>query len=250
MANHSNPSGRYLDLMGQRNPAPSTPLPPAPAPTAPAPPPAPAAAVPVVPATPVWSRPDDATRQAALDAMKWRATGLLGFAGIVFILARAFEGQYPWLRDIPATAQASLLGRVADWFGVTALFRHHPRPGEALAPVPGRQSQGGRAQRDGAAGGRGRPEQSGAHAGRGAGGDAVVGPAGPGRQDLSEDHRRGRALAARYGQGPGAPAAGRVRRRDPGFYRAVAALARRHRARRGDERGMAPRFPRRPPFRP
>ena len=110
--------------MGQRNPAPSTPLPPAPAPTAPAPPPAPAAAVPVVPATPVWSRPDDATRQAALDAMKWRATGLLGFAGIVFIVARAFEGQYPWLGYIRATAEASLVGGLADWFAVTALFRH------------------------------------------------------------------------------------------------------------------------------
>jgi uncharacterized membrane-anchored protein YjiN (DUF445 family) len=56
--------------------------------------------------------------------MKWRATGLLGFAGIVFIVARAFEGQYPWLGYIRATAEASLVGGLADWFAVTALFRH------------------------------------------------------------------------------------------------------------------------------
>ncbi len=106
--------------MGQRNPAP--PIPPAPAATS-APPAAPAGP-PVVPGTPVWSRPDDATRQAQLDAMKWRATGLLGFAAAVFIAARAFEAQYPWLGYIRATAEASLVGGLADWFAVTALFRH------------------------------------------------------------------------------------------------------------------------------
>ena len=106
--------------MGQRNAAP--PIPPAPA-AASAPPAAPAGA-PVVPGTPVWSRPDDATRQAQLDAMKWRATGLLGFAAAVFIAARAFEVQYPWLGYIRATAEASLVGGLADWFAVTALFRH------------------------------------------------------------------------------------------------------------------------------
>jgi len=109
MANHSNPSGGYLGLMA----LPAT----SPAPPSQAPPPPPGA-------TPAWSRPDDATRQAQLDAMKWRATGLLGFAGIVFIVARAFEGQYPWLGYIRATAEASLVGGLADWFAVTALFRH------------------------------------------------------------------------------------------------------------------------------
>src|SRR6185503_836048 len=93
MANHSNPSGGYLGLMAQES-------------------------------TPAWSRPDDATRQAQLDAMKWRATGLLGFAAAVFIAARAFEAQYPWLGYLRATAEASLVGGLADWFAVTALFRH------------------------------------------------------------------------------------------------------------------------------
>jgi uncharacterized membrane-anchored protein YjiN (DUF445 family) len=75
-------------------------------------------------ATPAWSRPDDATRQEALDAMKRRATGLLGLAAVVFAGASAFQAQYPWLGWVRATAEASLVGGLADWFAVTALFRH------------------------------------------------------------------------------------------------------------------------------
>jgi uncharacterized membrane-anchored protein YjiN (DUF445 family) len=71
-----------------------------------------------------WSRPDDATRQAQLDVMKRRATGLLALAAAVFGAATAFEGQYPWLGYVRATAEASLVGGLADWFAVTALFRH------------------------------------------------------------------------------------------------------------------------------
>lgn len=74
--------------------------------------------------TPAWSRPDDDTRQAALDAMKRRATGLLGLAAVVFAGASAFQAQYPWLGWVRATAEASLVGGLADWFAVTALFRH------------------------------------------------------------------------------------------------------------------------------
>ena len=75
-------------------------------------------------ATPAWSRPDDAERQARLDAMKWRATGLLGVAFVVFVTASMFEPQFPWLGFVRATAEASLVGGLADWFAVTALFRH------------------------------------------------------------------------------------------------------------------------------
>jgi uncharacterized membrane-anchored protein YjiN (DUF445 family) len=71
-----------------------------------------------------WSRPDDATRQAQLDVMKRRATGLLALAAAVFGAATALEGQYPWLGYVRATAEASLVGGLADWFAVTALFRH------------------------------------------------------------------------------------------------------------------------------
>src|SRR2546422_841176 len=73
--------------------------------------------------TPVWSRPDDAVRQAQLDAMKRRATGLLALAAAVFGAATALEGRYPWRGYVRATAEASLVGGLADWFAVTALFR-------------------------------------------------------------------------------------------------------------------------------
>jgi uncharacterized membrane-anchored protein YjiN (DUF445 family) len=72
----------------------------------------------------LWTRPDDATRQARLDAMKRRATGLLALAAVLFAGASILEGRYPWVAWIRVTAEASLVGGLADWFAVTALFRH------------------------------------------------------------------------------------------------------------------------------
>src|SRR5437764_2298862 len=71
-----------------------------------------------------WTRPDDAEREARLNAMKRRATGLLAIALLVFIAASVFEPHYPWLGYVRAMAEASLVGGLADWFAVTALFRH------------------------------------------------------------------------------------------------------------------------------
>src|SRR5215510_14656702 len=88
--------------------------------------------------TPQWSRPDDAERQARLDAMKWWATGLLGVALVVFMVAMILEPQYPWLGYVRATAEASLVGGLADWFAVTALFKHPlgiPIPHTAIVPA-------------------------------------------------------------------------------------------------------------------
>src|SRR6266852_272625 len=87
---------------------------------------------------PSWSRPDDAVRQAQLDAMKRRATGLLALAAAVFAGASVFEAQYPWLGYVRATAEASRVGGLADWFAVTALFRHPlglPIPHTAIVPA-------------------------------------------------------------------------------------------------------------------
>jgi uncharacterized membrane-anchored protein YjiN (DUF445 family) len=69
-------------------------------------------------------RPDEAERQAQLDAMKRKATGLLALAAAVLVAARVFESRYPWLGYVRATAEASVVGGLADWFAVTALFRH------------------------------------------------------------------------------------------------------------------------------
>lgn len=88
---------------------------------------------------------DEATRQAALDTMKRRATLLLVAATVIFIIARAFEARFPWLGILRATAEASMVGGLADWFAVTALFRHPlgiPIPHTAI--VPARKDRVGR----------------------------------------------------------------------------------------------------------
>ena len=104
-----------------------------------APPPAPSP-LPVVPQGPPQPAPipDEVERQRRLDRMKARATGMLVVATIVFIVARVFESRYPWVGFIRATAEASMVGGIADWFAVTALFRHPlgiPIPHTAIIPA-------------------------------------------------------------------------------------------------------------------
>ncbi|HEU4641845.1 MAG TPA: DUF445 family protein, partial [Gemmatimonadaceae bacterium] len=70
------------------------------------------------------SRPDDAERQAKLDRMKARATGLLVLATAIYIVARLLEPRHPWMGFVRATAEAAMVGGLADWFAVTALFKH------------------------------------------------------------------------------------------------------------------------------
>jgi uncharacterized membrane-anchored protein YjiN (DUF445 family) len=67
--------------------------------------------------------PNDAARLARLKATKRTATGLLVLAAAVYTLARLFETRYAWVGFIRATAEASVVGGLADWFAVTALFR-------------------------------------------------------------------------------------------------------------------------------
>ena len=67
---------------------------------------------------------DEASRRAALARMKLVASGLLVVALAVFIVAKLLEPLHPWLGYVRATAEASLVGGLADWFAVTALFRH------------------------------------------------------------------------------------------------------------------------------
>jgi uncharacterized membrane-anchored protein YjiN (DUF445 family) len=88
---------------------------------------------------------DEATRQAQLDRMKRRATALLVVATVIFIVAKFFESRHPWVGIIRATAEAAMVGGLADWFAVTALFRHPmgiPIPHTAI--VPSRKDRVGR----------------------------------------------------------------------------------------------------------
>jgi uncharacterized membrane-anchored protein YjiN (DUF445 family) len=87
------------------------------------------------PAPPVLSRFNPA--QPGTQGMKVIATGLLVVMAAVFFVTRAFQGAYPWLGYIKAFAEAAMVGGLADWFAVTALFRHPlglPIPHTAIIP--------------------------------------------------------------------------------------------------------------------
>jgi uncharacterized membrane-anchored protein YjiN (DUF445 family) len=75
--------------------------------------------------------------QPGAQGMKVVATGLLVVMAGVFVAARAVEARYPWLGYVKAFAEAAMVGGLADWFAVTALFRHPlglPIPHTAIIP--------------------------------------------------------------------------------------------------------------------
>ncbi len=75
--------------------------------------------------------------QSGARGMKIVATGLLVAMAVVFFAARAFEPAYPGLGYVKAFAEAAMVGGLADWFAVTALFRHPlglPIPHTAIIP--------------------------------------------------------------------------------------------------------------------
>lgn len=65
-----------------------------------------------------------AEREAGLKRMKMVATGLLVALAVVFVVAVALQERYPWLAYVRAAAEGGMVGALADWFAVTALFRH------------------------------------------------------------------------------------------------------------------------------
>lgn len=75
--------------------------------------------------------------QPGAQGMKVVATGLLVAMAAVFVAARMFEPSYPWLGYVKSFAEAAMVGGLADWFAVTALFRHPlglPIPHTAIIP--------------------------------------------------------------------------------------------------------------------
>ena len=78
--------------------------------------------------------------------MKAFAAGLLVLAAVVYVVARAYEDDgAAWVGYVRAGAEASMVGALADWFAVTALFRHPlglPIPHTAI--IPRRKDQIGR----------------------------------------------------------------------------------------------------------
>jgi uncharacterized membrane-anchored protein YjiN (DUF445 family) len=69
---------------------------------------------------------DDEGKRARLRRMKVVATGFLVGAAVVWIVFLAWErhGGPPLAGYVRAAAEAGMVGAFADWFAVTALFRH------------------------------------------------------------------------------------------------------------------------------
>lgn len=66
----------------------------------------------------------DQLKRARLRTMQWVAVGLLVAAALLFALARSQRGGHPAWGYLEAFAEASMVGAIADWFAVVALFRH------------------------------------------------------------------------------------------------------------------------------
>ncbi|WP_309227691.1 MULTISPECIES: DUF445 domain-containing protein [unclassified Mycolicibacterium] len=73
----------------------------------------------------------DAERRQGLRRMKLVALGFLIGATVVFLLCTwaqsrgaAAGGAAPWIGYVRAAAEAGMVGALADWFAVTALFKH------------------------------------------------------------------------------------------------------------------------------
>jgi uncharacterized membrane-anchored protein YjiN (DUF445 family) len=84
----------------------------------------PAATMPASPAPPALERESTDLRARRLAAARRRATGLLVAVTALFVVVTAFGAHGTLLGFVQAGAEASMVGGVADWFAVTALFRH------------------------------------------------------------------------------------------------------------------------------
>ncbi|WP_353951338.1 DUF445 domain-containing protein [Knoellia sp. S7-12] len=91
--------------------------------------------------------PADAQRRVGLRRMRAVALGLLVLAAIVYAVTLRHETG--WLGYVNAGAEAAMIGALADWFAVTALFRHPmgiPVPHTAI--IPKRKNEIGRNLQD------------------------------------------------------------------------------------------------------
>ncbi|WP_420824431.1 DUF445 domain-containing protein [Streptomyces seoulensis] len=82
----------------------------------------------------------DEERQRGVRRMKLTAAGLLLFVAVVYALATwaGHAGAGHWTGYVAAAAEAGMVGALADWFAVTALFRHPlglPIPHTAIIPT-------------------------------------------------------------------------------------------------------------------
>lgn len=67
---------------------------------------------------------EDTYRRSRLRVMQRIAVGLLLAATVLFAVARSRHGQHPAWGYVEAFAEAAMIGAIADWFAVVALFRY------------------------------------------------------------------------------------------------------------------------------
>ncbi|MFE2753165.1 DUF445 domain-containing protein [Actinosynnema sp. NPDC059335] len=83
--------------------------------------------------------PADLLKRQGLRRMKLVATGFFLAATAIFLVALLFEDSGPaWVGYVRAAAEAGMVGALADWFAVTALFRRPlglPIPHTAIIPT-------------------------------------------------------------------------------------------------------------------
>jgi uncharacterized membrane-anchored protein YjiN (DUF445 family) len=80
---------------------------------------------------------NEQAKQAGLRRMKVVALSFLLGAAVVYVVARLDRDAAPWVGYVRAAAEAGMVGALADWFAVTALFRHPlglPIPHTAIIP--------------------------------------------------------------------------------------------------------------------
>ncbi|MGA9278747.1 DUF445 domain-containing protein [Ilumatobacter sp.] len=88
---------------------------------------------------------DDVERARRLRRMKLVATSMFVLAAIVFVVASIPDEEAGWVGYVRAFAEAAMVGALADWFAVTALFRHPLRiPIPHTAIIPKRKDEIGR----------------------------------------------------------------------------------------------------------
>jgi uncharacterized membrane-anchored protein YjiN (DUF445 family) len=68
--------------------------------------------------------PGEAEKRRALRRMKLVALSFLLGAAVVFLVMSLWPGSPTWTHYVKAAAEAGMVGALADWFAVTALFRH------------------------------------------------------------------------------------------------------------------------------
>jgi len=81
--------------------------------------------------------PDVAASARRLRSMQRIATAMLLAVAAIYVVARVFEGRHPAIGYLRAFCEAAMVGGLADWFAVTALFRHPlgvPLPHTAIVP--------------------------------------------------------------------------------------------------------------------